>query len=108
MSVDKIKQMEAVHNEAIEILKKKNIAYEDAFADYGTAGVIVRISDKIQRVVSVSNSGITLVNTKMLRDILIDLHNYAAMAIMLIDENKINPKNSNQKLNLIMENLDLS
>jgi hypothetical protein len=44
----------------------------------------------------------------MLRDILIDLHNYAAMAIMLIDENKINPKNSNQKLNLIMENLDLS
>jgi hypothetical protein len=92
MSVDKVKQMEAFHNEAIEIFKKKNIAYEDVFADYGTAGVIVRIGDKIQRVVSVSNSGITLVNTKMLRDILIDLHNYAAMAVMLIDESKNNGK----------------
>jgi len=55
MSVDKVKQMEVVHNESLEIFNKKNIAYEDAFADYGTAGVIVRIGDKIQRVVSVSN-----------------------------------------------------
>jgi len=110
MSVDKIKQMEAAHNEAIEIFKKKNISYEDTFADYGTAGVIVRIGDKIQRLVSVSNRGINLINTKSLRDTLIDLHNYSAMAIMLIDENnsKNDGKNNNQKLNLVLENLDLT
>jgi hypothetical protein len=46
------------------------------------------MSDKIQRLVSITNRGVNLVNNESLRDTLIDLHNYAAMAIMLIDENK--------------------
>jgi hypothetical protein len=47
-----------------------------------------KVWDKIQRLVSVTNKGVNLINTKSLIDTLIDLHNYAAMAIMLIDENK--------------------
>jgi len=106
MSVDKIKDIEIVHKEAIEIFKKKIISYEDVFADYGIAGVIVRIGDKIQRLISVSNRGISMLNTKSLRDTLIDLHNYSAMAIMLMDQqNNIEEKNNNQKLNLILEHL---
>ena len=58
------------------------------FANYGSVGVIVRLGDKIQRLMSVSKNGVTLVNTESLRDTLIDLHNYAAMGIMLIDEQK--------------------
>lgn len=92
MSVDRVKQMETVQNEGIELFKKKNADYGDAFANYGTVGVIVRMGDKIQRLVSVSNKGVNLVNTESLRDTLIDLHNYAAMAIMLMDENKDNEK----------------
>ena len=46
------------------------------------------MGDKIQRLVSVINNGIYLVNTESLRDTLIDLHNYSAMAIMLLDEKK--------------------
>jgi hypothetical protein len=87
MSGDRVKQMEAVQNEGLELFKKKNADYGDAFANYGTIGVIVRMGDKIQRLVSVSNKGVNLVNTESLRDTLIDLHNYAAMAIMLMDEN---------------------
>ena len=53
--------------------------------------------------------GISLINTKTLREILIDLHNYTAMAIILIDENKNNNKNgersSNQNFDLKIENL---
>lgn len=100
-------QMIQVQNEALEILKKKIIGYEDAFADYGTAGVIVRIGDKIQRLVSVTNRGINLVNTKILRDIMIDLHNYAAMAIISIDENNntSSQTNTNQNFDLKIENL---
>ncbi len=112
MSNDKIKQMQIVHNEATEIFKKKYISYEDAFADYGTTGVIVRIGDKIQRLVSVSNRGISLTNTKLIRDALIDLHNYASMAIISIDENNANnTKNivggnpNNQNFELKIENL---
>ena len=107
MSNNSISDMNRVHNEAVEVFKRKIISYEDAFADYGTAGVIVRIGDKIQRLVSVTNRGVNLVNNESLRDTLIDLHNYAAMAIMLIDENKevsIAPEKISQD-NLIIENL---
>ena len=103
MSVDRVKQMIDLQNEALELFKKKNTDYGDAFANYGTVGVIVRMGDKIQRLVSVSNKGVNLVNTESLRDTLIDLHNYAAMAIMLMDENKTLEKNSNEIL--IIENL---
>lgn len=109
MSRDKVKQMQIVHNETLEVFKRKNISYEDAFADYGTTGVIVRIGDKIQRLVSVTNRGISLVNTKTLRDTLIDLHNYAAMGIISIDENNSNKieqrQNNDQNFDLKIENL---
>jgi hypothetical protein len=75
-----------VQNEGLELFKTKNTDYGDAFANYGPIGVIVRMGDKIQRLVSVTNHGINLVNTESIRDTLIDLHNYSAMAVMLIDE----------------------
>ena len=89
MTETRIDQMIQVQNESLLLFKKKNSDYGDAFATYGTIGVIVRMGDKIQRLISVSNNGINLVDTESLRDTLIDLHNYAAMGIMLIDENKI-------------------
>jgi hypothetical protein len=79
-------QMSAVQKEAFELFKRKNADYGDAFAKYGTVGVIMRMGDKIQRLVSISKTGINLIETETLRDTLIDLHNYAAMAVMLLDE----------------------
>jgi hypothetical protein len=84
----RISQMINVQNEGLELFTKKNSDYGDAFANYGSVGVIIRLGDKIQRLVSVTNKGVNLVNTESLRDTLIDLHNYAAMAVMLIDEKK--------------------
>ena len=84
----RVLQMEKVQNEALELFKKKNKDYGDAFANYGPIGVIVRMGDKMQRLVSVSKNGINLVSDESIRDTLVDLHNYAAMAVMLIDENK--------------------
>jgi len=75
-----------VHKEAFELFKKKNSDYGDAFADYGTIGVLVRMGDKIRRLQSINKNKIQLVNDESLRDTLIDLHNYSAMAIMLMDE----------------------
>ena len=79
-------QMEMVQKEALALFKKKNHDYGDAFATYGTIGVLVRLGDKIKRLMSISNTSVTMVNDEKMRDTLIDLHNYAAMAIMLIDE----------------------
>jgi hypothetical protein len=84
----RVLQMEKVQNEALELFKKKNKDYGDAFANYGPIGVMVRMGDKMQRLVSISKNGINLVSDESIRDTLIDLHNYAAMAIMLIDEEK--------------------
>jgi len=89
MSEFRINQMKEVQNESLELFIKKNTDYGDAFATYGTVGVIVRMGDKIQRLISVTNKGVSLVDNESLRDTLIDLYNYAAMGIMLIDEKRV-------------------
>jgi hypothetical protein len=86
---NRVEQMIVVQQEGLELFKRKNADYGDAFANYGTVGVIMRMGDKIQRLVSITNTGVNLINTETLRDTLIDLHNYSAMAIMLLDEDKI-------------------
>jgi len=84
--MDRISQLKRVQLEALELFARKNADYGDAFADYGPVGVIVRMGDKIRRLSTVTSSGINLVNSENIRDTLVDLHNYAAMAVMLIDE----------------------
>lgn len=79
-------QMIAVQTEGLELFKRKNKDYGDAFAKYGVIGVLMRIEDKIQRSMSITKNGVNLINDESIRDTLIDLHNYAAMAIMLMDD----------------------
>ena len=86
--MDRLSQLKIVQDEAAKLFEKKNRDYGDAFANYGPIGVIVRMGDKINRLSSVTNNGINLVKTESIRDTLIDLHNYSAMAIMLMDEDK--------------------
>ena len=83
---DRLGQLLAVQKEAAELFEKKNADYGDAFADYGPVGVIVRAGDKIRRLQHITNNGVTLISSESLRDTLVDLHNYAAMAVMLLDE----------------------
>ena len=90
---NRVEQMLKVQNEARELFQKKNADYGDSFATYGPVGVIDRMGDKIQRLISVSKNGVALVDNESLRDTLIDLHNYAAMTVMLIDEDDKNNKN---------------
>jgi hypothetical protein len=85
---NRVEQMRFVQTEGLELFKKKNQDYGDAFAEYGIVGVLVRMGDKIKRLQSISNNKIALVDDEKMRDTLIDLHNYAAMAIMLLDEKK--------------------
>ena len=82
------KQLKDVQTEAFELFEKKNADYGDAFATYGSVGVIVRLGDKINRLSSITKNSVHLVEDEKIRDTLIDLHNYAAMAVMLLDENK--------------------
>jgi hypothetical protein len=84
--LNRVEQMKIIQKEALELFSKKNIDYGDAFAKYGVIGVLMRIEDKLQRSMSITKNGVNLINDEGIRDTLIDLHNYAAMALMLLDE----------------------
>ncbi len=83
---NRLMQYEKVQIEAKELFRQKNADYGDAFANYGPIGVIIRIGDKIGRLSNIKKTQIVNVNDETIRDTLIDLHNYSAMAIMLMDE----------------------
>lgn len=97
----RVSQMQLVQNEGLELFKKKNQDYGDAFAKYGVLGVLVRMGDKIARLQSISTKSVSLVNSESLRDTLIDLHNYSAMAIMLLDEDDM--KKMRQQLDILKQ-----
>ena len=84
--MDRVERMKEIQNNAFELFRKKNIDYGDAFAKYGVIGVLMRIEDKLQRSMSITKNGVNLINDEGIRDTLIDLHNYSAMALMLLDE----------------------
>jgi len=86
LTMNRVEQMKKVQREALELFTKKNIDYGDAFDKYGVIGVLMRIEDKLQRSMSITKNGVNLINDEGIRDTLIDLHNYAAMALMLLDE----------------------
>jgi len=84
--VNRVDQMKVIQSEALELFIRKNADYGDAFAKYGVIGVLMRMEDKLQRSMSITKNGIHLVKDEGIRDTLIDLHNYSAMALMLLDE----------------------
>ena len=86
--MSRVEQLESIQTTARELFKKKNVDYGDAFAEFGLIGVLVRIEDKIKRSLSISKSKIQLIDDEKLEDTLLDLHNYAAMALMLMQEEK--------------------
>ena len=85
--------MQDIQLEALDLFKKKNADYGDAFAKYGVVGVFMRMEDKLQRLLNISHTKVELVTDESMRDTLIDLHNYAAMALMILDENEGIQKN---------------
>lgn len=107
----RVEQLEKVQTEARELFRKKNADYGDSFATYGTVGILVRLGDKIRRLQSITSKGINLVEDEKIRDTLLDLHNYAAMGIMLLDSEE-DPKISlppieSTSLELVVEDINI-
>jgi hypothetical protein len=76
-----IVHMKKIQAEGLELFIKKNADYGSSYKQYGLIGVLVRLQDKINRALHITQHGIH-VKDETLRDTLIDLHNYAAMALM--------------------------
>ena len=93
--MDRVQQMKDIQKEALELFKRKNADYGDAFANYGVIGVLVRMGDKISRLQSITKNSISYVEDEKMKDTLIDLCNYSAMALMLLEENTTENNNQN-------------
>ena len=78
--------MKKIQAEGLALFIKKNADYGNSYKQYGLIGVLVRLQDKINRCLNITKNGIH-VQDESLRDTLIDLHNYAAMALMESDQN---------------------
>lgn len=71
----------------LQLFIDKNIDYGSSWRTCGLPGVIVRLLDKLQRAANLSKDGTSLrVRTESLGDTLIDIINYAAMSILLLEE----------------------
>lgn len=81
-----IVHMKKIQAKGLELFIKKNADYGNSYKQYGLIGVLVRIQDKINRCLNITKNGIH-VQDESLGDTLIDLHNYAAMALMESDQN---------------------
>ena len=80
--MDRVQQLKVIQAQALELFSRKNKDYGDAFATFGLIGVLIRIEDKIKRALTIQHNQVTLVD-ESIRDTLLDLHNYAAMGLML-------------------------
>lgn len=76
--MNRVQQLANIQSEALELFTRKNADYGDAFAKFGIVGVL-------KRALSITKNGVVLVDDEGLRDTLLDLHNYAAMGLMLKD-----------------------
>jgi len=85
MSADDVRR---VQDEGLALFRRKNADYGNAYKHYGAVGVIVRMGDKISRMATITSREVRLVDDETLRDTLLDLHNYSAMAIALLDEDR--------------------
>ena len=81
---------EKVCQELTETYKKKNADYGNSFEisldKHGLIAGIVRMDDKMSRLISLNSKNEQQVMDESLRDTLMDLANYAIMSVMWLDE----------------------
>ena len=85
-----------IQDEGFELFKKKNADYGNSFEDFGTIGILIRMNDKVKRLMSIEKNNVSLVNTESLRDTLLDLQNYSTVAILELD-NSLKSKEEQNK-----------
>ena len=89
--------LEKKQSEGYELFMRKNADYGDSFATFGILGVIVRMQDKISRIINLLTIHTTSQVNESIADTSIDLFNYSTMALMLINEKRNIEKNPSRE-----------
>ena len=77
-----------IQQTAFELYNRKNMDYGNSYKECGKVGLIVRLKDKINRYIKVSENGIHIINEEKLEDTLLDLTNYCCLLLMMINDDK--------------------
>ena len=89
MSGEDNAKLHQILEEAFELRKRKDADYGSSWKRHGDVGLVVRLSDKIERLNSlVFDKKLSQVKSESVRDTAIDVINYAAMLALWIDDNK--------------------
>ena len=85
--MEKIRLMEKLHQEELTLYTAKSHDYGDKpVVETGVVGLLVRILDKVHRALHLSENGrVARVRDEKLRDTLMDISNYANMAIIELE-----------------------
>ena len=81
--------------EAMRLRWRKLNDYGASYRNFGLLGVVVRLSDKMARIERLMKGNPSMVQDEKMRDTLLDIINYSAMGIMLLDEES--PKKGKEK-----------
>lgn len=84
--MDKIKRFKEITTKMAETYERKNNDYGDSFGqsieDFGVIAGVIRISDKFNRLKSLTSGKEQKVNDESLQDTLLDMANYCIMLVM--------------------------
>ena len=86
---EKLLEMEKIFDGALALAAKKGRDYSGSddglknFRTFGWKGIVVRLEDKMQRLIHFSKSESLLVTDESIEDTLVDLINYAALTLIM-------------------------
>ena len=90
--MNKIKQFNEILEEMKDLYTRKNRDYGDSstksFKAFGLTSPIIRLSDKLERLKSLNDGKMALVEDESIEDTLIDLANYAVMTLVEVRDFK--------------------
>lgn len=83
---NRVEKMSTMQDEALNIFRKRHTDYAEGIAKYGVVGALVRVEDTIQSCLTIRKRGIQIADGDKLSEALLDLMNYSALALVLMDD----------------------
>lgn len=85
-----IERFKDIQAEGLVLFERKNADYGDSFREDGVLGVMVRMKDKLSRLIHLARTGgETAVKEERTRETLLDFHNYSGMAVDALDNGAV-------------------
>uniref|UniRef100_A0AB39JB22 Nucleotide Modification Associated Domain-Containing Protein n=1 Tax=Florenciella sp. virus SA2 TaxID=3240092 RepID=A0AB39JB22_9VIRU len=82
LSIITKKDEEAIIQENHTLFENKNSDYGNSFTDFGIIGIIVRLNDKINRILNLTKKSKTMRVDEKVEDTINDLYNYCMIGLM--------------------------